>query len=76
MKSKNTEIAIYSLSYLVLPECMLECFDIVDVEETSLSKPDPLMRSVIPLYLDEKDIRTEHEKQTLRPNGFTEVKQF
>lgn len=66
----------------MLPENILDQFDIVKVEEHDISRHDgtyqPFKHNV-DIYLDEQDNRTEEQRAALKPNGFTEyaiVKDF
>lgn len=68
--------AYYQLAYLVLPECMVDCYDIVDIQLVNLPKPDPLMTGWLQIYLEEKDLRNGKQKDELKPNGFTEGRWF
>ncbi len=60
----------------ILPESILDYFELVRMEEGSVeelpkTKMDRLYHSVLHIYLDELDNRTS-EEQDLRANGFTE----
>ena len=58
-----------------LPEGLLDFFDLVWIETTSLdsreSKKDIVYTGKLLIHLDERDNRTE-DMQDLKPNGFTE----
>lgn len=65
---------LYGIVSLMLPESMLDCFDIVKVEEEDIPATDMTFRPfkrMVNLYLDERDNRTS-EQQCYSPNGFTE----
>ena len=67
---------LYGVLSLMLPDGILDHFDIVKLEEEAVPPPDdgsytPYNRRVH-LYLDEQDTRTPGERHSLRPNGFTE----
>lgn len=73
---------LYGVVSLILPENILDQFDIVKVDEQDISRNDgtyqPFKRNV-DIYLDEQDNRTDKQRATLKPNGFTEyasVKDF
>ena len=68
--------AYEQLAYLLLPESMLFSYDVVNIELVELPKPDPLMTGWLKIYLEEKDSRSEEQKATLKPNGFTEGRWF
>ena len=71
--SKEKEL-LYGIVSLMLPESMLDCFDIVKVAEEAIPRTDASFRPykrMVNLYLDERDNRTE-EQQSFKPNGFTE----
>lgn len=67
---------LYGIVSLLLPDGILDHFDIVKFEERDA--PVPADGSYTPykreahLYLKEIDSRTSEERLTLRPNGFTE----
>lgn len=62
-----------SLARLVLPQGILEVFEVSNVEEekTGIFEETGLERRIIHIYLSERDNRSE-EQLGLRPNGFTE----
>lgn len=66
-----------SLLYYILPSFILDSFDLVDVEEKPVDNPTPelLYPSVLHIYLDERDSRSEEQARMFRPNGFTEATQ-
>ena len=66
-----------SLLYYILPSFILDSFELVNVEDKPVDKPTPelLYPSVLHIYLDERDNRTEEQSQMFRPNGFTEPTQ-
>lgn len=61
---------LYLVSFL-LPEGMLNYFDVVRIDEDATVKQKVYTGGVLHIYLDELDNRTEGQQQ-LRPNGFTE----
>lgn len=72
-ESQEKEL-LYGIVSLMLPESMLDCFDIVKVEEEDIPATDMTFRPfkrMVNLYLDERDNRTS-EQQCYSPNGFTE----
>lgn len=72
-ESQEKEL-LYGIVSLMLPESILDCFDIVKIEETdppSTSLTFRPYKRMINLYLDERDNRTS-EQQFYSPNGFTE----
>jgi len=76
MKISDQFSAYEQLAYLLLPEGMSFSYDVVNIELAELPKPDPLMTGWLKIYLEEKDSRSEEQKKTLRPNGFTEGRWF
>lgn len=74
---KNNALAKYKYFVdFILPESILDYFELVRMEEGSVeelpkTKMDRLYHSVLHIYLDELDNRTS-EEQDLRANGFTE----
>lgn len=76
MDKDTTQAKLYEhyLSY-ILPEGMLDFFELVWMETTSLankeSKKDIAYTSILHIHLDERDNRTE-DQQDLRSNGYTE----
>lgn len=67
---------LYGVVALLLPDCVLDHFEIVKLDEDDVPVPTdgsytPHKRKVN-LYLDERDERTSDELISLRPNGFTE----
>ena len=73
--TKEKEL-LYGIVSLMLPESMLDCFDIVKVDEESIPATATDMtfrpfKRMVNLYLDERDNRTP-EQQSYTPNGFTE----
>ena len=74
MAKKSSNINTDFIISFFLPEGMIDCFEVVDIVEeanTGTAKADVLYNSVLNIYLDERDTRTE-ETKVLRPNGFTE----
>ncbi len=66
-----------TLLYYILPSFILDSFELVNVEDKPVDKPTPelLYPSVLHIYLDERDNRTEEQSQKFRSNGFTEPTQ-
>lgn len=61
------------ISYF-LPDGMIDWFEVVNIKEapnTGKKQADELYETVLHIYLDERDNRTE-ETFGLKPNGFTE----
>ena len=74
MAKKSSNINTDFIISFFLPEGMIDWFEVVNIEEeanTGTAKADVLYNSVLNIYLDERDTRTEETKE-LRPNGFTE----
>lgn len=74
MTDSQEKELLYGIVSLMLPESMLDCFDIVKVEEEDIPATDMTFRPfkrMVNLYLDERDNRTS-EQQCYSPNGFTE----
>jgi len=76
MEKLDQSSAYAQLAYLLLSESMLFGYDLVNIELTELPKPDPLMTGWLKIYLEEKDSRSDEQKGSLRPNGFTEDRWF
>lgn len=72
-KKSNTTLAYETLLSIILPEGVLEVFEVSNVNEehTGIMEETGLERRVIHIHLDERDLR-EQEWHDLRPNGFTE----
>lgn len=72
----QTNIANSSILFLlascVLPEGILEYFDVVRVDEEPSPKSDTLYTTILHIHLDELDNRTDG-METFRSNGFTEA---
>lgn len=66
-----------SLLYYILPSFILDSFELVNVEAKAVDNPTPelLYPSVLHIYLDERDNRTEGQMRKFKPNGFTEPTQ-
>ena len=66
---------LYGVVSLILPENILDQFDIVRLEDEDIDRHDgtyqPFKHNVH-IYLDEQDNRTTEQRATLKPNGFTE----
>ena len=74
MTDSQEKELLYGIVSLMLPESMLDCFDIVKVEEEDIPATDMTFRPfkrMVNLCLDERDNRTS-EQQCYSPNGFTE----
>ena len=72
MKKTQSDASKYVfMSSFLLPEGMLDYFDIVRIDEESTPKEEVYTGGILHIYLDELDNRTE-DSQGLRPNGFTE----
>ncbi len=76
MVYSSTSKSIYeSLVRVILPDGILDFFDVVHVEEehTGIIEATGLERCIIHIYLNERDMRdaTWHD---MKPNGFTEYK--
>ena len=76
MAKLDQSSAYAQLAYLLLPESMLFSYDVVNIELAKLPRPDPLMTGWLKIYLEEKDSRSDEQKKTLKPNGFTEGRWF
>ena len=76
MAKLDQSSAYAQLAYLMLPESMSLCYDVVNIELAELPKPDPLMTGWLKIYLEEKDSRSDKQKVSLKPNGFTEGRWF
>ena len=76
MAKLDQSSAYAQLAYLLLPESMLFSYDVVNIELAELPKPDPLMTGWLKIYLEEKDSRSDEQRSTLKPNGFTEGRWF
>lgn len=73
MKTKSiTSDKYVFMSSFLLPEGMLDFFDIVRIDEEPLPQEKVYKGGILHIYLDELDNRTKAQ-QTLRPNGFTEA---
>ncbi len=59
------------MSSFLLPEGMLDFFDVVRIEEETLPKEKIYRGGILHIYLDELDNRTK-EQDSLISNGFTE----
>lgn len=71
---KKTSIdpqAYVFMSSFLLPEGMLDYFDVVRIEEEPLPHEKIYRGGILHIYLDELDNRSK-EQQALIPNGFTE----
>ena len=67
----NADIDMYKgLASYILPDGVLEYFDVVDFVEEPMPE-DKLYTKLLHLYLDERDNRPD-EMSSAKPNGFTE----
>jgi transposase len=74
MEKKISSINTDFIISFFLPDGMIDWFEIVKITEepnTGTAQADVLYSSVLNIYLDERDNRTE-EEFGLKPNGFTE----
>ncbi len=73
MKATNSVYA--TLASMILPEGILDYFDVTNVEEERTGTFDETKTEirVIHIYLDERDLR-EKLWHDLTPNGFTEIR--
>ena len=66
---------LYGVVSLILPENILDQFDIVKLHDEDIARNDgtyqPFKHNVH-IYLDEQDNRTAEQRASLSPNGFTE----
>lgn len=76
MEKLDQTNAYFQLAYLLLPEGMILSYDVIKIDLCELPKPDPLMTGWLRIYLEEKDVRDEAQRRSLRPNGFTEGRWF
>ena len=75
LEKKTTIINADFVASFFLPDGMIDWFEIVKIVEepnTGTAPADVLYGSVLNIYLDERDNRTE-ERPGLKPNGFTEA---
>lgn len=78
MRMAANEPNIYeSLARLVLPEKILDVFEVTNVvdEDTGLVQETGIVLHIIHIYLDERDMR-ETIWHDLQPNGFTEERKI
>lgn len=76
--AKSTSTSIFeSLASIILPEGILDLFEVTNVEEehTGIRDETGTEVRVIHIYLDERDLR-EEEWHDLQPNGFTEPRKI
>ena len=73
-KKSNTTLAYETLLRVILPEDILEVFEVSNVieEHTGIIEETGMERRIIHIHLDERDLR-DKEWHDLRPNGFTEA---
>ena len=72
-KKSNTSLAYETLLNIILPDGILEIFEVSNVREehTGIIEETGLELRIIHIHLDERDLRVK-EWHDLRPNGFTE----
>lgn len=76
--AKKTLTSIYeSLASMILPEGILDLFEVTNVDEENTGNIDETGTEVrvIHIYLDERDLRRK-EWHDLQPNGFTEPRKI
>ena len=73
VKNSNASFAYEALVSIILPEGILDVFEVINVEEehTGFIEETGLERRVIHIHLDERDLRSK-KWHDLHPNGFTE----
>ena len=73
-KKRDTTSAYEALLKVILPEDILDVFEVSEVKEehTGIIEETGMERRIIHIHLDERDLRDE-EWHDLRPNGFTEA---
>lgn len=74
MEKKSSSISTDYIVSFFLPDGMIDWFEIVQIVEESNrgnAEADVLYKSVLNIYLDERDNRS-NEQLGLKPNGFTE----
>ena len=73
-KKSNTTLAYETLLKVILPEDILEVFEVSNVieEHTGIIEETGTERRIIHIHLDERDLR-DKKWHDLRPNGFTEA---
>lgn len=73
MQTNTTSSSVLSLlASCVLPEGILDYFEVVRVDEEPSPKSDTLYTTILHIHLDELDNRTGG-MEAYRPNGFTEA---
>ena len=73
MKKTSFDPQLYVfMSSFLLPEGMLDYFEVVRIDEEPLPKEKVYTGGILHIYLDELDNRT-NDQQSLSPNGFTEA---
>ena len=75
MAQKTTSSIHESLARVILPDGILDLFEVTNVEEehTGILQETGLELRIIHIYLAERDLRGK-EWHDLTPNGFTEAK--
>lgn len=73
-KKRDTASAYEALLKVILPEDILDVFEVSEVKEehTGIIEETGIERRIIHIHLDERDLR-DKEWHDLRPNGFTEA---
>lgn len=75
MEKNSSNINTDFIISFFLPEGMIDWFEVVNIREepnTGTAQADILYKSVLHIYLDERDNRSG-EEMGLKPNGFTEA---
>ena len=74
---KSTDSVYATLASMILPEGILDYFDVTNVEEERTGIPDETKTEIriVRIYLAERDLR-EKVWHDLTPNGFTESRQI
>ena len=73
MKKTSFDPQMYVfMSSFLLPEGMLDFFEVVRIDEEPLPKEKVYTGGILHIYLDELDNRT-NDQQSFSPNGFTEA---
>ncbi len=75
MEKNSSNINTDFIISFFLPEGMIDWFEVVNIKEepnTGTAQADILYKSVLHIYLDERDNRSG-EEMDLKPNGFTEA---
>lgn len=70
MKQQSSSNIYEGLASYLLPDGILNYFEVVDFAETPSKSKGQLYDKMLDIYLDERDNRPA-DKQSTRPNGFT-----